>query len=240
MSAQNQRHKSGILLRVILAIVIVSMFAYLGNFNLFIVEAASPQAISASDNSALWGKANTALANFLSEGLKIFSRSSDQPATEQELASLSRYINDFSSAVKTLAEVVPPSEQAIMHKALLPIYQEIPGHMTGIRDAMLSNDPWKLDLEWHNLALLLDESSETLKILTLKPASAMPSPTPATGQPATRENGSLVVGKFEVMRRGSGFTPAGFIFAFTAIAAIFFLAVGQVFAYRLRRLSKRK
>ena len=59
-------------------------------------------------------------------------------------------------------------------------------------------------------------------------------------QPAVHPEGSLVVGKFEIMKKGSGFTPAGFIFAFTAIAAIFFLAVGQVFAYRLRRLSKRK
>jgi hypothetical protein len=50
--------------------------------------------------------------------------------------------------------------------------------------------------------------------------------------------GSFAVGNFNIIS-GSRLTAEGFIFAFTALAAIFFLAVGRLFAYRLRRLSKR-
>lgn len=52
-------------------------------------------------------------------------------------------------------------------------------------------------------------------------------------------DGSLVLGKFEITSRGTRFTPAGFLFVFLVIAAIVFLTMGQVFAFRLRRMSKR-
>ncbi len=65
-------------------------------------------------------------------------------------------------------------------------------------------------------------------------------PAPTGEQSTARQEGSLVVGKFVIMSTGTQWTPAGFVFGFTLIAAIFFLVVGQVFSYRLRRLSKRK
>lgn len=62
----------------------------------------------------------------------------------------------------------------------------------------------------------------------------------STGEQATaRQEGSLVVGKFVIMSAGTQWTPAGFLFGFTLIVAIFFLLVGQVFAFRLRRMSNR-
>ena len=60
----------------------------------------------------------------------------------------------------------------------------------------------------------------------------------AGGQPAVRKDGSFAVGKFEILS-GSRLTPEGFLFAFTAIAAIFFLVVGRVYAFRLKRMQGR-
>ncbi|MBI4188701.1 MAG: hypothetical protein HY529_05805 [Chloroflexi bacterium] len=167
----------------VLTLVVVIAFIRFGpfNFNLFSWKGAPLQTISATENDALWAKANTALAGFLGEGFKTFGQDSGQPATKQELALLSGYINDFSKAVKELKGVTPPSEQSIMHWALLPVYQEMLGPMAGIRDALLAGDPWAADLEWHKLALLLDEVGGTTEILTPETSSvavATPEPTP--------------------------------------------------------------
>ncbi len=242
MSVNNKWFKSDTVFRITLAMVIVGVFICFQPFNYHLATAdeTSQQEISASDNSALWDEANQALSNFLSDGLDIFNRSSDQLATEQELTVLSGYIDDFSVAVNTLAGVVPPPEQATIHRALLPVYQEMFGHMAGIRDSMLSNDPWKLDLEWHKLALLLNETSEVLQILNLKSAPTpvtTPTPAPAStgGQPAVRKDGSVTLGQFEILSSGSRLTPEGFVVVFLAIFAVIFLVAGRVFAFRLRR-----
>jgi predicted nucleic acid-binding Zn ribbon protein len=179
---QRQRRKSValplVLLAILVAVVLVSFSAC--NFSHFNRQGTP---ISATENAALWGKANTALAGFLNEGFKTFSRDNKQPATEKELAPLSGYINDFNKALKTLKGVTPPSEQSIMHRALLPVYQEMPGPMAGVRDALLDGDTWATYLEWHKLALLMDEVGGTTKILTPDSSPVVvvtptPSPTP--------------------------------------------------------------
>lgn len=131
------------------------------------VETQQPtgKAISATENAALWAKAHTALAQFMGEGFKTFGDEEAHPATQEELAPLSRSINDFNKAVKAIEAVAPPPEQVIEHRALLPIYQEMQGRMVGIRDALLSGDPWKADLEWHRLALLLDKAGGVSEVL---------------------------------------------------------------------------
>jgi hypothetical protein len=167
---------------VVLTLVVVIALVYFNAFdlNLFSRKGAPPQTITATENAALWAKANTALAGFLGEGFKSFDRDKDQPATEKELAPLSGYINDFSEAVKAIKRVTPPPEQSITHWALLPVYQEMPACLAGIRDALLAGDPWAADLEWHKLALLLDEVGGDIEILTLEPTpTTTPTPTPS-------------------------------------------------------------
>ena len=56
---------------------------------------------------------------------------------------------------------------------------------------------------------------------------------------ALRGDGSFAIGKFEILGRGSRLTPEGFIFGFLVVAEIFFLVVGRVYAFRLRRMSKK-
>ena len=188
-SRQRQRRKSValplVLLSILVAVVLVSFSAC--NFSLF-NRKGTP--ISATENAALWTKANTALAGFLNEGFKTFSRDNNQPATKQELAPLSGYIDDFNKALKTLKGVTPPSEQSIMHRALLPVYQQMPGPMAGVRDSLLAGDIWAAYLEWHKLALLMDEVGGTTKILTPDSSpivvTPIPSPTPTpTPSPTT-------------------------------------------------------
>lgn len=160
----------GIAALVVLTPMIIIALVRFGpsDFKLFGWKGASPSTISATENTALWAKAHVALADFLGEGLKSFGRDENQLLTEEELAPLSGYVNDFSAAVKAIADVTPPPEQAIMHRALLPIYQEMTACMVGIQEALLSNDSWAADLEWHKMALLLDKVGGTTEILTLE------------------------------------------------------------------------
>jgi len=155
---------------VVVTVVVVVAFVRFGpsDFKLFGWKGGRRQTISATENAALWAKAHVALVGFLGEGLKSFGRDEDQPVTEEELAPLSGFYYDFSRAVKAIADVTPPPEQAIMHRALLPIYQEMTACMVHIWDAQISNDPSAADLEWYELALLLDEAGGTTEMLTLE------------------------------------------------------------------------
>lgn len=123
--------------------------------------------VSPAENAALWSEAHTALFQFIGEGMKTFGREEVRPATPQELSLLSKHLSDFNAAVKRVARVTPPPEQAIIHQALLPIYQEMRDHMAGIRDSLLSGDPSRAELEWNRLALLLDQVAGVTEILTL-------------------------------------------------------------------------
>jgi len=188
---------------VLLAIVGIFALVYFDpfNLNLFGRKGATPQAISATENDALWAKANTALAGFLGEGMKTFGQADAQPATAQELAPLSGYINDFNQAVKAIANVTPPPEQSIMHRALLPVYQEMPGPMKGVRTALLAGDSWAADLEWQKLALLLDEVNGTKEILSPKPSTmavtTVAVTTPAVTTPAAVDFYSGLVAQWD-------------------------------------------
>ncbi|MDI6893657.1 MAG: zinc ribbon domain-containing protein [Bacillota bacterium] len=122
--------------------------------------------VSPTENAALWSKAHAALFQFIGEGMKTFGQDEARPATPQELSSLSKHLDDFDRAVKKIARITPPPEQAIMHQALLPIYQEMRGHMAGIRDSLLSGDTLRAELEWNRLALLLDQVARVTEILT--------------------------------------------------------------------------
>jgi hypothetical protein len=123
--------------------------------------------VSAAENAELWARAHTALFGFVGEGMKAFGGDEVGPATEEELSQLSRYLRDFNAAVKRLAGVTPPPEHAVMHHALLPVYQEMGSHMAAIRDALLRGDAPRAEVEWGRLALLLDRVAGVAEVLTL-------------------------------------------------------------------------
>lgn len=136
------------------------------------------ETITASENIALWSKAHTSLYQFIGEGMKTFGNDAPASYSESDLTALSGYLNDFQSALVTLASVTPPPEQAITHRALLPIYQEMPAHMTKIRDALLASKPAEADLEWNSLAVLLEQTAGLMNVLSPEGIPAPPVTTP--------------------------------------------------------------
>jgi len=125
--------------------------------------------VSVEENAVLWNRAHTALFQFIGEGMKTFGRDETLPATQEELAPMSGFIMDFNNALEAIANVTPPPEQAITHRALLPIYQKMQSHMTKIRDLLLSSNPSDADLEWNRLAILLDETAGLMDVLSPVP-----------------------------------------------------------------------
>ena len=79
--------------------------------------------ISATENAALWGEANAALGGFVGEGIKAAGISG--PWTREDATQLSQWFNNFHKVVSQLRNTTPPDEQAPMHRALLPIYEEM-------------------------------------------------------------------------------------------------------------------
>jgi hypothetical protein len=80
------------------------------------------------------------------------SSSRDRGGVEPAISALERL--QCSSEEAGACHTSP--EQAVMHRALLPVYREMGGHMAAIEDALLRGDAARAETEWDRLALLLD------------------------------------------------------------------------------------
>lgn len=152
----------------------------------------TPKKVSATENTALWTEANTALTRFIGDSLTTFAEVDSQSATQAEIEQISRWLQDFDRAMKAIANLEPPPEQTLMHQALLPVYWEMYGPMVDIKDALLNGDSDSAELALNRLALLLDETGgvETILMpdLTSTPTplpTLTPTETPTTPEPTS-------------------------------------------------------
>lgn len=125
------------------------------------------QEISASENAALWATANSALARFIGAGLRGGAESIAGLGALGKRDDVLRILSDFRQAIMRLQEVAPPDEQAPMHRALLPIYREMYDRMDRVLSAASSGDQLRSELEWHRLALLVEEAGAVTNMLSL-------------------------------------------------------------------------
>lgn len=133
-----------------------------------VLWALSSRPVSAEENARLWTRAHTALFGFVSESMKAFGSDEASPATDEQLSLMSQYLRDFNAALRRLARVTPPVEQAVLHRALLPVYQEMGDHMAGLKEALRSGDAARAEIEWHYVASLLDRVAGVAEVLTLE------------------------------------------------------------------------
>jgi hypothetical protein len=125
----------------------------------------SSPALTVDENNALWTQLNNALIQFVGNNLPVFATAETANVTQDQIDQVTQQMSDFDKALSALESAVPPPENEIVNNTLLPLYRNVYNTMVTVRDALVSGNTQKLDLEVRRLGILIDELSGAAGIM---------------------------------------------------------------------------